>query len=72
MLCTGLISPVTSISLCVSGITLQDKFHTSRYQNCAIPTHELLYAASFARILGRNVIVIALGEQCSNYRKSVK
>ena len=30
------------VSLCVRGITLQDKFHTSRHPNFTIPTHELL------------------------------
>ncbi len=45
-----------SIPLSVSGITSQDLFHTSRHSNFAIPTHVLLYVASFAQILGRNVI----------------
>ena len=44
------------VSLWVSGITSRDQFHTSRHPNFAIPKHGLLYVASFARILGRNMI----------------
>ncbi len=39
--------------LWVSGITSRYKFHTSRHANFAIPILELLYVASFARVLGR-------------------
>ena len=45
-----------SLSLCVSGITSRKLFHTSRHPTFGILTHELLYLASFARILGRNMI----------------
>ena len=44
------------IALWVSGITSRYKFHTSRHANFAIPILELLYAASFAQILDRNVL----------------
>ena len=43
-----------TITLCVSGITSRDKFHTSRHPNFEIQTNEILYVPSFAQILGRN------------------
>ena len=42
----------------VSGITSRYKFHTSGHPNFAIPIFELLYAASFAQTLDRNVLFI--------------
>ncbi len=44
------------MSLWVRGITSQYKFHTSQHANFAIPILELLYAASFARILDRKML----------------
>ncbi len=42
--------------LWVCGITSRYKFHTSRHPNFAMLILELLYAASFAQILDRNVL----------------
>ncbi len=46
------------IALWVSGITSRYKFHTSRHANFASPKPELLYVASFARVLGRNMLYL--------------
>ncbi len=43
-------------SLWVSRIISRDQFHTSRHANFSIPWLELLHVASFAQILGRNVL----------------